>query len=63
MFVIFKHPHGYRLCKDTYFVESFNNVVNIYQDKRISFSNDQYNARANLTVCHWNENVERETKS
>lgn len=61
--VIFKHPHDYRLCKDTFYVESFNNVVNVYQDKRISFSDAQYNARTNLAVCHWNENVEREFTS
>lgn len=58
--VIFKHPHDYRLCKDTFYVESFNYVVNVYQDKRISFSDAQYNARTNLAVCHWNENFDRE---
>ena len=61
--VVFKNPQDYRLCRDTYYVESFNNVVNVYQDKRISFSDDQYNARANLAVCHWNENVDREFTS
>lgn len=61
--VIFKNPQDYRLCRDTYYVESFNNVVNVYQDKRISFSDEQYNARANLAVCHWNENVDREYTS
>lgn len=39
--VIFKTPQDYRLCRDNYFVESFNNVVNVYQDKRISFSDEQ----------------------
>lgn len=61
--VVFKNPQDYRLCRDTYYVESFNNVVNVYQDKRISFSDEQYNARANLAVCHWNENVDREFTS
>lgn len=27
--------------------------------KKISFTNAQYNARTNLAVCLWNENVER----
>lgn len=64
-FIILKNPQDYRLCRDTYCVESFNNVVNVYQDKRISFSDEQYNAcaRANLAVCHWNENVDREYTS
>ena len=61
--VVFKNPQDYRLCRDTYYVESFNDVVNVYQDKRISFSDEQYNARANLAVCHWNENVDREFTS
>lgn len=61
--VIFKHPQDYRLCRDTYYVESLNNVVNVYQDKRISFSDEKNNARANLAVCHWNKNVDREFKS
>ncbi|KAK3091924.1 hypothetical protein FSP39_023755 [Pinctada imbricata] len=56
---IFKYPGDYILAKDTFYVESFNNVVNVYQDKRISFSDSQYNARSNLSVCHWNENVDR----
>ncbi|KAK3108748.1 hypothetical protein FSP39_014764 [Pinctada imbricata] len=56
---IYKYPGDYILAKDTFYVESFNNVVNVYQDKRISFSDSQYNARSNLSVCHWNENVDR----
>ena len=61
--VVFKNPQDYKLCRDTYYVESFNNIVNVYQDKRISFSYEQYNARANLAVCHWNENVDWEITS
>lgn len=55
---IFKY--GYRICKDTYFVERFNYVVNIYYGKRIPFSNNQCSAKAKLSVCHWNKIVERE---
>ncbi|OWF48170.1 hypothetical protein KP79_PYT14453 [Mizuhopecten yessoensis] len=47
-----KHAEDYRLGRDTFYVESFNNVINIYQDKRIAFSDDQYTSRANLAVCH-----------
>jgi hypothetical protein len=43
--------------------ESFNNVINVYQNKRIAFGDEQYNTRNNLAVCHWNENVDREYTS
>lgn len=56
---IYKYPQDYIHAKDTFYVESFNNVVNIFQDKRICFGDDQYKLRSNLAVCHWNENVDR----
>ena len=40
-------------------MESFNNVMNIFQDKRISFSDLQYSMRSQLAVLHWNENGDR----
>ncbi|CAC5357022.1 unnamed protein product [Mytilus coruscus] len=51
---IYKYPQDYILAKDIFYVESFNNVVNIFQDKRICFGDDQYKLRSNLAVCHWN---------
>ncbi|VDI45471.1 Hypothetical predicted protein [Mytilus galloprovincialis] len=60
---IFKYPQDYVLGKDTFYVESFNNVINIYQDRRIAFGDKQYNARSNLAVCQWNENVDRDYTS
>ncbi|OWF41410.1 hypothetical protein KP79_PYT08432 [Mizuhopecten yessoensis] len=56
---VYKHPESYVLARNTYYVESFNNNMNIFQDKRISFSDSQYLARSQLAVCHWNENVDR----
>jgi len=56
---IYKYPQDYILGRDTFYVESFNNVMNIYQDKRIAVGSKQYNARANLAVLQWNENVDR----
>ena len=56
---IFKSPDDFVLARDTSYVESFNNVMNIFQDKRISFTDQQYNARSQLAVLHWNENVDR----
>ena len=57
--LVYKHPEDYVPCHDTFYVEGFNNVINIYQDKRISFSDDVYKARSNLAVCHWNEILDR----
>ena len=31
-------PDDFVLARDTSYVESFNNVMNIFQDKRISFT-------------------------
>ena len=57
--VFFKSPEDSVLARDTSHVESFNNVMNVFQDKRTAFSDQTYNARAQLTVLHWNENVDR----
>ena len=51
------------LARDTSYVQSFNNTMNMFQDKRISFSDANYNALASLAVCHWNENVDRDFTS
>jgi hypothetical protein len=34
---IYKHPEDYIYGRDTFYVESFNNVINVYQNKRIAF--------------------------
>jgi hypothetical protein len=60
---IYKHPEDYIYGRDTFYVESFNNVINVYQNKRIVFDDEQYNTRNNLAVCHWNKNVDREHTS
>ena len=61
--VMYKSPQDYVLARDTSYVVSFNNMMNIFQDKRISFSDMQYNMRSQLAVIHWNENVNREYTS
>ena len=61
--VVFKSPEDYVLARDTYNVENFNNTTNIFQDKRISFSDDNYRVRSQLAVCHWNENIDRKYTS
>jgi hypothetical protein len=34
---IFRYPQDYIFGRDTFYVESFNDVINIYQGKRIAF--------------------------
>ena len=57
--VVYMHAQDYALAKDTYYVESFNNVLNMFQDKRIAFDNEEYTRRSQIAVCHWAENVNR----
>ena len=45
------------MAADTFYVESFNNVLNMFQDKRIAFGNPEYTRRSQLAVSHLNENV------
>lgn len=40
--IIYNYPDEFKLGRDTYFVESFNNTLKIYQDKRIAFGSEQY---------------------
>ena len=61
--VVYKCPEDYIFAMDTYYVESFNNVLNIFHDKQISFGDDSYKMRTALAICHWNENVDRHNTS
>ena len=61
--VLYKHPEDFVHAKDSSYVESFNNVMNLFQDKRICFSDEQYHMREQLAVLYWNENVDREYTS
>ena len=60
---VYLHPKDYIHAMDTYYVESFNNVLNVFQDKRISFGHNEYKKRSQLSVLHWNENVDRDFTS
>ena len=44
-------------------VESFNNIMNMYHDKRIFYSDEEYVARSYIAVLYWNENTGREHNS
>lgn len=52
-------PSNYALSKDTYYVESFNNAMLIYLDKRIHYSESSYRIRRDLAVLDWNTHVDR----
>ena len=43
--IIYKHSDDFRYGKDTYHTESFNNTVNMFQDKRIAFGDMQYSLK------------------
>ena len=40
-------------CRDTYWVESFNNTILIYCPKRIHFADRTFNMRMALAVMDW----------
>ena len=45
--------------RDTCLVESFNNVMLLYINKRVHYRNETYELRRNLAVLDWNEHVSR----
>ena len=47
---IFISQDDFFLARDTSYGESFNNVMNILFDKRISFTDQQYNDRSQMAV-------------
>ena len=56
---LYKNAKDYVYSKDTYYVESFNNSVLIYLQKRIHYKDLMYRLRMNLAVLNWNEHVDR----
>ena len=60
---IYKYPENYIYGIDTFYVESFSNVIYVYQNNRIALGYEQYSTRNNLAVCHWNESVDHEHTS
>ena len=47
---LYKNAQDYALSKDTYYVESFNNVMLVYLDKRRT-----YEMKRDLAILDWNE--------
>ena len=56
---IYKKADEYSKCRDTHYVESFNNALLQYHDKRIVFGTETYAMRINLAILDWNEHVDR----
>ena len=56
---LYKNAQDYVLNKDTYYVESFNNSILVYLDKRLHYKDRSYTTRMNLAVLSWNEHVDR----
>eukprot|EP00058_Branchiostoma_floridae_P016159 XP_002601647.1 hypothetical protein BRAFLDRAFT_85768 [Branchiostoma floridae] len=61
--VVYKNAENYVHAKDTHYVESFNNALLVYHDKRIAFGKEAYLLRINLAILDWNENVDRDHTS
>ena len=62
--VVYKNAEDYTVPRDTYYVESFNNVCLVYLPKRIHIqSHVHYDMRMGLAVLDWNEHVDREATS
>jgi hypothetical protein len=60
---IYKRPQNYAGSKDTLYVESFNNALLQFHDKRIVFGERAYKMRTNLALIDWNWNVNRDHPS
>lgn len=59
----YRKPEDYVHCKDTHYVESFNNSLLQYHDKRIAFGKKAYHLRTDLSILDWNEHVGRPVTS
>lgn len=62
--VVYKNAEDYVVARDTYYVESFNNVCLVYIPKRIHIRNRlHYEMRMGLAILDWNEHVDRDVTS
>jgi len=57
---VYRRPKNYVHYMDTYFVKSFNNMLNTFHDKRIgTFGYSHYAIQTDLAIIHSDENVMR----
>ena len=61
--VPYKDADSYKSCRDTHYVESFNNALLQYHDKRICFGLEVYKFKMNLAILDWNEHIDRPSTS
>ena len=56
---IYKSPYDYVHCMDTYYVESFNNSMLQYHDKRLAShcGEKSYKFRTHLAILDWNDHI------
>lgn len=47
------------LVMDTYYVESSNNVLDVYLDKHIVYDEASHQCRTNQAISQWTENIDR----
>ena len=57
--ILYRNAEDYCMTLDIYFFERFNNMLNIFHAKRISFGTKQYRLRSDLILQQWNVNVDR----
>ena len=60
---MYKKPGLFKYCDDSHWVETFNNALLQYHDKRIVFRKSQYDLRTNLAILDWNEHIGRPATS
>ena len=53
----YQKPERYLLHMNTSCVESCHRVQNIYRSKEVVYTAEEYASRINLSVLHWNENI------
>ena len=60
---MYRHPDLFKYCDDTHWIETFNNALLQYHDKRIVFGKEQYDLRTDLAILDWNEHTGRPVTS
>jgi hypothetical protein len=60
---LFMGAADFVLGRSTAHVESFNNTMNMFHDKRIYYKDREYDVRSKTAVLHWNDNAGREHTS
>ena len=57
--MLYRFAQNFVLGRETAHVESFNNTMNMFHDKRSFYGKEEYALRSHIAVMHWNENVGR----